>query len=520
LSLMMRAGKHVAQAALFYPQDAFWRAFKAGQEDTLDRRLADQFDFYASELLKCHVDYDIVPAPFITEESVQNGFLRVGEEQYGLIVLVAVPYLSESLVDVLSRFYQEGGKLLLTAPVPDELVPRLRAMESPGGKFIVLDSQQSEPLKIALGQLLAPDVRVERREVTCIHREVDGKHIYFFASDSDQYIDACLEMNMRGCAEQWDLEAGQILDVLSEITGDGYTRVNWNFAPHGSLMLMLDPDRAPLRKDRQMAGSATRCYDLGDSWEFVCCSPNALPLDHWDIRLTARGDWLHYDYTTDVYAHYVPESLYLLLDDIESRRSFMAGMHLQIFINGGEVPLEPVGYYIDPKWKTFDIAGKFQQGQNRIHLRFINQSWAGEPKAMTIPPKLLGNFALALDSDGRYTISRPMAQIRSGKSWTEQGYPFYSGSAVYKQYVTLDAEFLSAEQVRVEATEVADMVEFIVNDTSAAVCPWQPYRSEIRFLLHPGQSTIALKVTNSMRNFLEGEAKPSGLTGSARLKLA
>ena len=40
-----------------------------------------------------------------------------------------------------------------------------------------------------------------------------------------------------------------------------------------------------------------------------------------------------------------------------------------------------------------------------------------------------------------------------------------------------------------------------------------PYRCEIRSLLYPGQNTIALKITNSMQNFLEGKAKPSGLLG-------
>jgi hypothetical protein len=137
---------------------------------------------------------------------------------------------------------------------------------------------------------------------------------------------------------------------------------------------------------------------------------------------------------------------------------------------------------------------------------------------MTIPPKLLGEFALVPSSDNRYAISTPRTQIRSGASWTDQGYPFYSGTAIYTQQVTMDEEFPSADQIWIEATEVADMVEFIVNNTRAAACPWPPYRCEISSLLHPGRNALALKITNSMKNFLEGEAKPSGLLGRVRLK--
>jgi len=517
LSLLMRAGRHIAQAALFYPQDTFWEAFKPGQEDELDRRLADQFDFYASELRRCHVDYDIVPARFITTETAQDGTLKIGEEAYELIVLPAIPRLYNAMLDALSQFYQNGGKLLLSAPAPDELLERLRALPSSQGVFAILDSTKPEDLKIALEQLLIPDVCVDHREVTYIHREVDGKHLYFLASDSDQPLDACINMNVSGRVEQWNLETGQIRCVSAERTGDGYTRVQWSFAPHGSLMLVVDPGQTPVGKE-PVTTERFHTQVLGDIWELACASPNALLLDHWDMRITAKGDWLHYDYTTDFWVDVVPESVELLLDDVESRGSFMEGMSFKIFLNGQEVPTADTGHYIDHKWKTFKIAEKFRIGRNIIHLRFTNQSWAGEPKAMTIPPKLLGDFALVCDDDGNYAISTPKKQIRSGESWTDQGYPLYSGAAVYSQQVTLDEEFLSADQIWIEAAEVADMVEFIVNGTSASVRPWPPYRCEIRSLLHPGQNTIALKITNSMQNFLEGEAEPSGLLGRVFLE--
>jgi SAM-dependent methyltransferase len=286
LSLLMRAGKHVAQATLFYPQDAFWEALKAGQEDTVDRRLADQFDFYASELPRCHVDYDIVPAPFITMEATQNGNLKINGEEYALIILPAVPHLSNSLLNALSRFYQKGGKLLLSDPAPDELLVRLRSLLSPQGKFVILDSTQPERLETALAQLLTADVRINHREVTHVHREIDGKHLYFFASDGDGPLDVCLEMNVSGKVEQWDLETGQIHDIPAETTGDGYTRVDWRFAPYGSLTLVVDPDQTLLKKELTIPNDTSTILPLCKGgwgifrraiWEIHGNSPAHLP---------------------------------------------------------------------------------------------------------------------------------------------------------------------------------------------------------------------------------------------------
>ena len=89
---------------------------------------------------------------------------------------------------------------------------------------------------------------------------------------------------------------------------------------------------------------------------------------------------------------------------------------------------------------------------------------------------------------------------------------------MYRQQVTLDHEFLSAKAIWIRATEVADMVEFVINGTTASVRPWHPYECEIRSLLRPGANTVALKVTNSMKNFLEGDPKPSGILGKVWLE--
>ncbi len=488
LSLLMRAGKHVAQAALFYPLADFWSAFKAGHEGVIDRRLEDQFDFYASYLLKCHVDYDIVTEDVIKEI---DGLVWKSEEQYEMIVIPAIQSISESMLEAISQFYMEGGKLLITSPVCQVIAEKLNSLKSPKGKYIILDTMEYDALKNALDKLLIPEVIINSREITYIHRQIENKHIYFFASDSDQTLDAQINMRATGSAERWDLETGKTCFMPLEIIDD-YTKIDWTFPPYGSLAIIIDSDVSPANSNTVLnAQHLSSEYQLNDIWEFSCESPNAFILDDWNVEFVTKGDWLYYDYTTDIIFTDLPDPILLMLDDIESRSSFMAGMHFKIFVNSQEIPQSPSGHYIDSKWKTFEIS-KYVKQKTEIRIQFINQSWAGEPKCMAAPPKILGNFALLADN-GKYSISKPLTSIRSGKSWTDQGYPFYSGTAIYTQRVELNEEILSAKEIWLEATEVADMVEFIINGECVSVRPWQPYKCEIRSFLKR-QNTISLKV--------------------------
>ena len=517
LSVMMRAGKHVAQAALLYPQDAFWRAFKAGKEDTVDRRLADQFDFFASELLRCHVDYNMVPDFLINPQTIHGGRLYQADESYPVVIVPSISKLSDELRETLTRMYQQGGKLLLAEPVSPDLRTHLLDVSSPQGKWVSLASLRREELEEAIDTLLVRNIRADTPEVTFLQRELDGKQIYFCASDSSKHLDAQIRIRGTGRLEEWDLETGGIRTVPSEQTSDGTTQVMWHFAPHASTLLVLDPERAPesCMPDRETQHHSHRV--LSDSWEFACHSPNVLPLEDWQLHLTAQGDWIHYDYTSTFEATVVPAAIELMLDDVESRTSFMAGMFFKIFVNKQEVLQQDAGFHIDPKWKTYSIADKLHVGQNEVHLRFTNQSWAGEPKGMTIPPKLLGDFSLRKGAEEEWTITESKCHLRSGTSWTEQGYPFYSGSATYTQILEISAEDLTADEIWIDVPEVADMVEFSVNENPVGVRPWPPYRCEIKAYLQPGTNRLSLKVTNSMQNFIEGKPKPSGLLGDVYL---
>jgi len=63
------------------------------------------------------------------------------------------------------------------------------------------------------------------------------------------------------------------------------------------------------------------------------------------------------------------------------------------------------------------------------------------------------------------------------------------------------------------------MMEVDINGSAAGTRPWPPWEVDITHWAHPGMNDLALKITNSMQNFLEGVPKPSGLLGKVMVEV-
>jgi hypothetical protein len=118
--------------------------------------------------------------------------------------------------------------------------------------------------------------------------------------------------------------------------------------------------------------------------------------------------------------------------------------------------------------------------------------------------KIVGDFSL-----GGRKILPPTPTIAVG-DWTKQGYPFYSGTGVYRSEFTLPPRYAGGRLfLNVQCGE--DVLEVLVNGEQRAVCPWPPYRCDLTGALREGSNVIELKVTNTLINLLEGVEHPSGL---------
>lgn len=557
LSYVLRGGRHVAKVALFYPLKEFWGKHKIGCVDEEDKVISDSFDLCASILTRLHFDYDILSEQALADAEVRDGKIYIQNEEYE--ALIAPPFaISGKARDNVATFLQTGGKWIfpplsngdtereqidheiamirrsmsgetaeqLTEAIIQDWSNRQRHIvidESDGGKLIPTLAGTSDPegvaraLDGALREAIVPDVEITSidrsrlPDVRYLHREIEGRHAYFVINTSDQEATAIIGTEITGSVEQWNPETGDVKSYDRVRIENDRLSIMSDFAPYGSTIFVVDPEgkvpgesTAPPKREEIML--------LPDEWQFSTEEPNALILRDWSYRPIVHSSGVRYEYSTTFTCEFVPDKLLLMLDDIEYRASLMGGMHIAVDLNGSTWDRPRWGTYLDKGFKTLDVAEAAVNGTNKLNITIHHSAWSGQPHLLNAPAYLLGNFALHSETG---VILPPVEATFSG-SWTDVGYPYFSGTAVYTHGFTLPRN-LPAKRLILSVDSVNDAVEIVVNGKSADVRLWQPWEADITELVEPGRNVLTLKVTNSMINFLEGEPRPSGLMGRVRL---
>jgi hypothetical protein len=98
------------------------------------------------------------------------------------------------------------------------------------------------------------------------------------------------------------------------------------------------------------------------------------------------------------------------------------------------------------------------------------------------------------------------------KSWTEfpnPGIRYFSGTAAYRTSFHLDAnQLVPGRELRLDLGEVHEVARIRVSGISLTPLWKQPYADRIDTLVHPGENTLEIDVTNLWPNRLIGDAQP------------
>ncbi|HEX2992182.1 MAG TPA: hypothetical protein VHO49_15960, partial [Anaerolineales bacterium] len=210
-------------------------------------------------------------------------------------------------------------------------------------------------------------------------------------------------------------------------------------------------------------------------------------------------------YRVSFQADYLPPQVNMIVDGF-------AGSEWALYVNGKAVKSVPTRSQVDAQMKAVDITTYLQEGENLIALRLV----------VTTPTdglldllKLTGEFSLDVQGDGTYRMQAPRQTLQPAP-WTHQGYPFFSGRAVYRTRLELPEPF-NGQRVFLEPEMQDDVLDVLVNGQSAGIRLWAPYQVELTEFLESGENTIELRVANTLVNMLEAVERPSGLGGAPRL---
>jgi hypothetical protein len=279
---------------------------------------------------------------------------------------------------------------------------------------------------------------------------------------------------------------------------------------------------------------------LDGEWEFQPESENALVIGKWLATHETRGkrseDYVKPDVDTKGWLQMVPgawsyqlpaepESAYPIpvwyrisfqADYLPSKLNMIvdgfAGSEWSLYVNGERATAAPVRSHIDGQMKSVDITPYLRQGENLIALRLVVTN---ATDGLLDLLKLTGGFSLEPQADGIYRLAAPCSSL-SPAPWTDQGYPHFSGRAVYRKNFVLPESFEN-HRVFLEPEMQDDVLEVLINGRSAGVRLWAPYRIEITDLIKSGENMLELRVANTLVNLLEAVERPSGLTGAPKV---
>jgi alpha-L-rhamnosidase len=434
----------------------------------------------------------------------------------------------------------------------------------------------TDQLSEAIGQLITADVELDNDELFVLHRVRGDRDVYFVVNPTFEPQRGTMSVFGDVRPVLWDPSAGRELPVGPFESRDGRTLFDVALAPVGSTFVVAADPAEPrivgtnvvlervtdavasghgdaeegwidVRSDGHVARAAahgSRVPDpivLDGPFSFTTDDPNALVLrsfktspagddgdddGSWSQPDAPDADWLQMrpgawsyqlagepDRPYPVRVRYrvpfevdaVPERLELVIDGFD-------GSRYDIFVNAETPTATPVRASFDSQMRSVDITPHVRPGRNILGILLtIEQATGG----IVDNVKLMGPFALAGDPENGYRIAEPKTQVEAGR-WTEQGYPFLSGTAVYRRTVELPA---TSDGLRLflEAPVRDDVVEIHVNGEPAGVCLWDPYVVEITGHVRPGPNEIALSMTNTLANLLNGVARPAGLEGPPRI---
>ncbi len=430
-------------------------------------------------------------------------------------------------------------------------------------------------LERALSRLIDADITIDHREVFYLHRQKDGEEIYFIVNPT--YEAQTMQVSLPGHVQpvHWDPSTGLGKLIAPTRVKENRTHFDLALAPVGSAFVLVKPHAGPRlietnvniksidgnqirgvgrtleafavvenngRQKRlsSQGNEPSAPLTLDGEWEFQPEAENALALGKWlAIHETADtppdayaktnvdmqnwqtmvpGAWAYQlpaepesDYPIPVWyrisfvADYLPSKVNMIVDGF-------AGSEWSLYVNGQRVTTKPVRSQVDGQMKAVDITAYLHTGENLIALRLVVTN---PTDGLLDLLKLTGDFSLAPQADGTYRIEAPCTSLKP-KSWTIQGYPHFSGRAVYRKRFMLPEAF-QGQRLFLEPEMQDDVLEVSVNGQVAGVRLWEPYQIEITDLLTSGENTLELRVANTLVNLLEAVERPSGLGGAPKL---
>lgn len=287
-SLLLQGGRRVADVAILYPiaaLEAFYHFDAAGNPTTLPAgtfvpRATDYLAVGEMLMDQVHRDFTFLHPDVLASDKVrvQGKELRLENKTnwqgYRVLIMPGEDVISLRALAKIKAFYDAGGAVIATSLLPsraaelgspeetrannEKVQEIMNAMFGPGGKGIFIPRPDPGLLTEAFAKFgIAPDVAfANHAEPTAgngffsyLHKQKDGKDIYFFADSSTDPVATTVEVRGRLRPQLWNPYTGAISKVegvhVIQKAGQEYTAFPLKLNPVSSIFVVATSDAHP-----------------------------------------------------------------------------------------------------------------------------------------------------------------------------------------------------------------------------------------------------------------------------------
>jgi hypothetical protein len=232
LGFMLTDGRHVADLAVFYPIHSFWGVYNPTSDIAYSaphgakaQNINGKFGASSLELLANQRDFDYIDDQAIMESQIDDGCMKVAGESFRCVILPNSWVIPVSVYQKLEAFVNSGGSLVALGELPSvgmdkDETDEVEAISDKLSKShnVSVVQTTSEMLK-AVDEFTDPDVSLDEscREIFYVHRQQDGKDIYFISNSLDAPVQREVTLNCSGELQIWHPTTGEIRDTEYEV---------------------------------------------------------------------------------------------------------------------------------------------------------------------------------------------------------------------------------------------------------------------------------------------------------------
>lgn len=542
LSYALSAGHQINDIVIIEPTTTAWMYYQPGAEGT-GKEMLDKINRSFRELLNGleakQIEYDLASENIIKDHgSIHGKEFVIGERAYKTVIL---PEYSESLdkptADLLSRFLQNGGEVIIIGESPSRIEGRLTAYGEEWSKSSLLSGNASAIACMQNNTIDFKNINPGDGRFYHMRRELkDGQLLFFVNSSKEDKAGASLVIEGASVLLM-DAMDGSIKNYLS-FAEKGKVSFSFELEPSGSVLFFITNTQIEGFENaifNEVNGTIPPDSDM----KIYINAPNAFTIDYvtmtydgatypfrhtsaaTDSLFKARGSergspWfsaIQYKQTimemNDNYSDdsgFIAEYIFTVTSDFDY--SGIKAVLEQQFpattsINGNVVTPLPGEYYLDREFKVFDIGSYMKKGENRLTLDAPRMHILAEIE----PAYIIGDFTAWPATKG-FVIDKP-AGLAFG-SWREQGYPFHGHGVSYTATFNI-TDAAAGYAVKLDEWN-GTVAEVMVNGQKAGIIGWAPYTLDVSDFVQQGRNMVSVEVIGSLRNILGPfNAPPTGI---------